>query len=895
MFSQLYILCTKNTGHQNLNCTFCRCNPDVKKSYESVKSDLCTRYKNNESVIDILKSLPRTEFRKALTEENIFFWMGVSLGINGQKDINSAVIKEVLDHAFEVFDECIKHHVKERRNFMRNVFPLTGLLKDTDIAEKMYHAEDDKTALLAAETRGEDETRIQDESKRHTALSLACALGNIRMVRFLVNKINTLSKHCVRKAVMRKDVEGKTCLHLACEMEDNTECIRELLVNLDHDIKHELILQQDKNLRTALHYACCLGHWEHEDAQLKGIPEDIKQKLLNTKDRDGKTPLSHKATKRREVFIKACRDGKNQCIRSVSIEMTLAELLDNIDKENLIPTLDKAAHLTLCQSILLHDSIEKLSSKKTPFLEGPKVLKVLCQKNKVGCSGFEYDENLEDIIKLLDLCAKENISFDDQLETCFPTFCEHYKLRKDERAPFTEVYHTNVLTVIGQTTNVLILKHPYLQAYIQLCWHAFARYIFYADLFRFFLFFIALSVFVSCQQLVPLDRIQVNETAHDFTTSVPAYEESLQSSVPVLSEICRYFVILLCCLGLGYEGLQIYTWRSEYFKLWENYLEIFLFVGSLFVTIHSLSVGYTTSIHGISGILLVLGAVRGAEILSNAPLVQNIGFRFKMLLSVAYTVCNFLPILIFFLAIFAMVFHNFLKNQDPFSHFGYSFIKIMVMTIGEFDFSEVFFHKTNINIFEDMALVIFIVFLIIMTISMTNLLIGYATGDFLDKLIRQAEHLLFKSKLRLILQYSYLFWGFGSKKHGMLLFKLRNITCNDVKCEDRKESCQHVQKQWKTYMEKLNREYKLTAGEIGMNLRTVNDNVNRRLDKLLDRYENISQKVGRLTSAVDSLKTVRSTQEQILRNIASIKMDLKVMEASRAEEDHYKERRETHR
>ena len=67
-------------------------------------------------------------------------------------------------------------------------------------------------------------------------------------------------------------------------------------------------------------------------------------------------------------------------------------------------------------------------------------------------------------------------------------------------------------------------------------------------------------------------------------------------------------------------------------------------------------------------------------------------------------------------------------NVSPFRNAGLSFIKTMVMTTGEFEYDSIFGHNNEsrnlLTSFPVVAYILWIIFLIIMPILLTNLLVS---------------------------------------------------------------------------------------------------------------------------------------------------------------------------
>ena len=80
-----------------------------------------------------------------------------------------------------------------------------------------------------------------------------------------------------------------------------------------------------------------------------------------------------------------------------------------------------------------------------------------------------------------------------------------------------------------------------------------------------------------------------------------------------------------------------------------------------------------------------------------------------------------------------LVLSDFFCLQDNFSHMGFALVKMVVMMIGEYDFDSLFFSAEEdvgyIVPYPTFTLLFFLVFLVIMSIIVMNLLVGLAVDD----------------------------------------------------------------------------------------------------------------------------------------------------------------------
>ena len=371
---------------------------------------------------------------------------------------------------------------------------------------------------------------------------------------------------------------------------------------------------------------------------------------------------------------------------------------------------------------------------------------------------------------------------------------------------FHRVSSTHPLTVIAETGSLPLIKHPYIQLYVDIWWHSLARYVFYLNLILYMLFLFFLCVFITSHEYVSRDSnvqsanapaIVNNTNATNTTPNNTNFNLEVDNRTepkPLMSNSGPYITpdrnrthasasitIILAILGLIFEGFQALTKGRDYLNR-ENCCDLFIFTCTLFII--SVALGtYNSILHVISCILIIIAALRGSVNLTHVPLFGN---KFQMLLAVAGNVMTFIPVLMFFIVAFAVAFSSLLQNQEPFSHVGVAIVKIMAMSIGELDFGDIFFDEANIESHEIVAFLLFILFLGIMTISMMNLLIGVAVGD-IGELSQQGEQIAFRSKVDLILQYSFMFAGISKgiqdrKVEDITLWHTLDVSCMYNSC-----------------------------------------------------------------------------------------------------------------
>ncbi len=617
-----------------------------------------------------------------------------------------------------------------------------------------------------------------------TVLHMACGQGHTEIVMALLQALQQCDEAGIQRVLMVRLYNcgeytyGDTALHEACRkgLTETVVAMLDFLEICTTDVIKQVLLSQNENGQTALDLAITGKH----EAMV------ILISLLAVQDTATYTKLSY-------TFILSYTREKSDRnlfaeVDSKSWQVVLNHLLNRIELVGdeiarlveLVKQLDKEWKLDekRKQEALL--KVEKGKLKK--YTSSVKYLPlVAAEKNKFGECLYDYDDLTSLLSDLLDICYKHNMDCSKTLSEMFPSFsfrvkqevpqsnqtalnqehvankngtnegqqeeedededkeekCTAGKKRHGKLLPFSKVAPIHPLTVIGEAGNLAIIKHPYIRAEVDACWSYFARYIFYLNLslYSFFLFF--MITFFTTHQIQP---------DHE--------DLELSSSVPVLTEISRYGTMLLALCGLIHEGMQISAKGWHYFKQVENIIDLVLFLCSIVVIVITLILKYDEHLHYTGCVLITIAGIRAAWMFTHVDIL-GIGHGFRMLFGVLLKVAKFSPILLFFILLFAVVFHNLLQNQEPFSHMGFSIMRIMAMSVGEIDFTDTFFDESNVHTFGIVAFLILVIFLAIMTISMMNLLIGLAVPG-VDALSKQGEQENFKSKIDLILQYSYM-------------------------------------------------------------------------------------------------------------------------------------------
>ena len=587
----------------------------------------------------------------------------------------------------------------------------------------------------------------------------------------------------------------KEQFHQACKKEQgcDTETVKEILGNINNKHLTELLLYTDKLGRTALDW--CLQKWDKEC--IFAIVEYVFSISKRLKTRETEINTKEQLTILIVTFpyaaIVSSTDDKD--IRHVILDILNAfpnlseELLHaqtNYTKQTALELLCKVGNTKLVSRILL----EYFTSKSNIFSHKCKGRKPFRhhEKNVYKClledvlneikEEHNWNRNIELRSMYLIIASEKDFSsqssFDNEnlielhltvLDKCMEYLVENYEEKKlsdifpafdflGDNVPCHKATTYHPLIKIGQSNHIVLMRHPYIVTYIDFCWTSFTRYVFYTNVLLYILYLIFFCMFI---------------TSHYFETS--GTDVTFKIPDTTFTNVCGYLSIVWAGVCLFSEFLQVRAKKKKYWRVAENSSDLLIFIGSVVLIVISMSIEYNSWTHCLGCFLIVISALRGALILTHVPLI---GDKFQMLLSVSINVVKFLPVLTFFIVIFAIMFRNLLQNQVSFSHVGFSIVRTIAMAIGELDFGDIFFDDSNNKIHEIFGFIIFVLCLGIMTISMMNLLIGIAVGD-IGELRMQSEQEAFRSKVDLILQYNYMFPSLGKKIHEKNLTTFRKF------------------------------------------------------------------------------------------------------------------------
>ncbi|CAL4093325.1 unnamed protein product [Meganyctiphanes norvegica] len=291
-----------------------------------------------------------------------------------------------------------------------------------------------------------------------------------------------------------------------------------------------------------------------------------------------------------------------------------------------------------------------------------------------------------------------------------------------------------------------LLKHPLIESFLFLKWNR-LKCIYYSYVFLYFIFLIMHSYFV-------------------FYTFGPNTinwnEEYTKLKVIRTIHIILYMFLLL-------PGIVMVLWNTSFFKERETYLIIISTLVSAFVVFSPNIFNENPSILIEKPIASLSAFLSWGEFMLLLGKFPRFGTYISMLSNVAKSTVKVLIGFSSLLVGSALSFSILYRDQNVFSSFMHSMVKILLMMLGEYEYDampnsedDAKEHK-NLNMYIGSILLIF--FLFIVSILMTNLFIGVAVHDIgdllrhgrIERLYQQAQYIIsYENLLKFFLKHN---WG----------------------------------------------------------------------------------------------------------------------------------------
>ncbi|XP_052899834.1 transient receptor potential channel pyrexia [Anopheles moucheti] len=301
------------------------------------------------------------------------------------------------------------------------------------------------------------------------------------------------------------------------------------------------------------------------------------------------------------------------------------------------------------------------------------------------------------------------------------------EIRLDFRllVPNNDRGETELLLAFIEVGQKRILKHPLCETFLLLKWRRIRKF------FIFSLFYHGLFVLLFTAYVL---GVYVQDCRADHCTAPPY--------IPAIG----YIIILFNLVLLTKEIFQMMHGFVSYVRYWENWLQWSIVIGIFLCTHNTLSESNAIMNwqHHVAAVVIFLAWLELMMLVGRFPIF---GLYVQMFTTVAVNFSKFLMAYCCLLVAFGLSFCVLFPNYIAFKEIPRSLLKTIVMMAGELEFEDIFYGE-NLKIeYPATAHGMFLAFVLLVTVILTNLLVGLAVSDIqglqqsagLDRLSRQAE------------------------------------------------------------------------------------------------------------------------------------------------------------
>ncbi|CAL1538524.1 unnamed protein product, partial [Lymnaea stagnalis] len=271
-----------------------------------------------------------------------------------------------------------------------------------------------------------------------------------------------------------------------------------------------------------------------------------------------------------------------------------------------------------------------------------------------------------------------------------------------------------------------LLAHPLVTSLLQYKWNTFGSFFYYLSFFIYCIFLVFLTGYMisSTPPYLFNETDGINIENNNCSLLSQPYQQ------PLFARIGTYVIIVLAAFNMLKELLQIYQSKLNYIGL-TNLIEWVVYLTAVLLVINyndcQKETGYRFEWQWSMGAITLFLA--WFELVLLVQKFPRFGIYVVMFTDVLHTFSQFFIVFFLFIIAFALSFFTLLQKKFPFSSVTKSLIKTSVMLVGEFEFDDIFNDPETPLMYPEASYIVFVAFLIIMSIIIMNLLVGLAVDD----------------------------------------------------------------------------------------------------------------------------------------------------------------------
>ncbi|KAL9957509.1 hypothetical protein ACROYT_G039148 [Oculina patagonica] len=615
-----------------------------------------------------------------------------------------------------------QHHAV--KYFLARGFPLK--FRDANWRTVLHVAvacADIQTVDLILENGGHNLLENKDQYGK-TAMHYAAATCNVDVINRLI---------LVGADVRAKENEERIPLHFAAE--SGVLCVVRSLVSACPESVNDF----DYGSRTPLHLAASQGWVEVATHLLQNGAE------VDYRDDDRLTPLFHATIhgcpvttdtllhygadinsldkNRKPPLIMASYFGHLSTFRKLAKCGADATIVSTTGY-NCLDAAIRGGHLDICTEIIKHEKWREILNNKK--CEGVTPMRKLI-------------ERFPQVAKLvLDKCIEPSSHLDTDPNYSITYDFSVLYTKPGEDLDFNQTKYCGLKTML-ECGREELLFHPLTRELVRMKWRRIGLTVFFLGAILYAMFLAIFSLYLYC--------------GHSFMSNNSTIANEKAQHYYVL-KICReswlypkeILLILFCCVNLLLEAYQLYSERWMYFDL-TNLLEVSTYVTTLLTILPANGIidDQRQWACGIIALLLAFVAM-----LLQLQLLVCSGIYVTMLFEVLKSVFKVIVVFSMLVIAYGLIFFLLLGDELSYTSPYMSILKVFDMMAGGVEFNHYFVEKDLAM--PELARFICFTFILIMSISLMNLLIGLAVGD-IESVRKNAELKRLKTQIEAISQF----------------------------------------------------------------------------------------------------------------------------------------------